>query len=150
MTDERSDDAEVEFRELRFEGGGGARVRDGGGGGAGFDTVGRTAYGTDIAGVDADGTLEGDEPGVGRLGSFGGSDGRRVNSAQPCITEDTLGLAMEDTETFSNDSSRLALSCSRPFSPSRSSRSLGNVATKFDTEPGVCKSTPPSEDRETE
>ena len=57
---------------------------------------------------------------------------------------------MDDVDTFSNDSSRLTLSGSRLFSVSRSSRSEGFVALKFETELGVIKSFPPSDDNETE
>lgn len=95
--------------------------------------------------------LEGvdDEPGVGRLGSLGGS-GRRTNSTQSLETEDTLGLTTEDVETLSKDSSKLPLSCSRELSVSRPSRSTGYVATKSVSEPGVMRSVPPSEDSDTE
>lgn len=145
MTEDRSEEAVVDVSELRFDGGG--RPRDGGGGGGvGLEGVGRTAYGTDICGVEEVGV----GAGVGRLGSLGGSTGRRTNSAQSFDTEDTLGLTMDDVDTFSNDSSRLTLSGSRLFSVSRSSRSEGFVALKFETELGVIKSFPPSDDNETE
>lgn len=90
--------------------------------------------------------------GVGRFGSFGGSTGRRTYSAQSFDTEERLGLTMDDEETFSKDSSKLALSGSRLASPSRprSSRSSGDVATKFEAVLGVMRSVPPSEDRDTE
>lgn len=144
MTEDRSEEAVVDVSELRFDGGG--RPRDGGGGGGvGFEGVGRIAYGTDICGVDV-----GVGTGVGCLGSLGGSTGRRTNSAQSFDTEDTLGLTMDDVETFSNDSSRLTLSGSRLFSVSRSSRSEEFVAPKFETELGVIRSFPPSDDNETE
>ena len=133
MMEERSDDeVMVEVSELRFDDGG--RVREGGGGGGGFVCVGRTAYGTGTE-PDADaGTLDAGM-GVGgavddfrgRCGSLGGS-GRRTYSAQSFDRDETLGLTTEDAETFSNDSSKLTLltlSCSWPFSVSRSSRSTG-------------------------
>lgn len=107
----------VDVSELRLDGG--ARLREGGGGGGGFEA--RTAYETEMGGVDE--VEEG--PGVGRLGSLGGPDGLWTNSAQSFETEDTLGLTIDDAETFSNESSRLALSGSREFSESRCSRSTG-------------------------
>jgi hypothetical protein len=56
-----------------------------------------------------------------------------------------VALTIEDAETFSKDSSRLAASASLP------SRSIGNVAMKLETEPDVLASVvPPSEESETE
>jgi hypothetical protein len=145
MTEDRSEDVAVDVSELRSEGSG--RPRDGGGGGGGgFEGLDRTAYGTDIGAADELGA----GAGIGRFGSLGGSTGRWTYSAQSFDTEDRLGLTMDDVETFSNDSSRLTLSGSRLFSASRCSRSTGDVVTKFEAEPEVTMSVPPSDDRETE
>lgn len=143
MTEERSDEAVVDVRELRFDAGVG-RTREGGGGGGGFVCAVRIAYGTDVTDEDDE-----DDPTPDRCGSLGGS-GLRMNSCQSVETEETLGLTTDDADTFSNDSSKLMLSGSRVISGPWSSRSMGYVATKFVSEPGVCRSVPPSEDRETE
>lgn len=133
VIEERSEDAIVDVSELRFEDGG--RVRDGGGGGGGgvgLVACGRTstAYET-CAGPDAEedreeqgGEAVADDGFRGRCGSLGGS-GRRTYSAQSLGSEETLGLTMDDAETFSNESSRLTLSGSWLFSALRSSRSMG-------------------------
>lgn len=150
--DERSD-AIVEARELRFDGGG-PRERGGGGGGGCLTKSGgemRGEVGSERMVVVGDElTFNG---GFGRCGSFGGSALRFMYSPQSCDTDEVQGL-MADAETFSYESSKLMSSRSCPFSPSPakrpSSRSMGYVATKFDIEPGVVQSVPPSDDSDTE
>lgn len=140
------EDAVVDAKELRFEDG--MRLRGGGGGGGGFPCA-LTAYDTMMVAVEEDEASVPEAPLDGRCGSLGGS-GFRTRSAQSVDTDEMLGLIIDEVETFSNDSSRLPLSCSRAISESRSSRSMGYVATKLLREPGVVRSVPPSDSSDTE
>lgn len=138
------DAADVDASEFRDDGG---RGRGGGGGG------GPSRFGTSKGECRGEGGTEGDFD--GRWGNLGGS--RLVAyTSQSCDAEETEGLTAEVTERFSNDSSRLIASGSRMLPRSASllcswsSCSTGNVATWFESEPGVVGSVPPSEESDTE
>lgn len=135
----------VELREVRTDGGR-EFICDGGGGAgrrADEDDDGRGGLfgGTEVYG--GEGVLVID----GLCGSRGGSGWRfgvgylQCEMSFPAV----VGLAIEDVETSSNDSSRPTASASPP------SRSTRKVAIKLDTESGVLGSVvPPSEESETE